>query len=80
MINHLDAYLILDLLDQVFIQWDSKWKGWVVEGEWERLIKALRLLLHDFFSFWLTHLMPLFSFYTWWKHQKTSGFRTFSGV
>ena len=49
MVNHLDAYLILDLLDQVFIQWDSKWKGWVVEGGWERLIKALRLLLHDFF-------------------------------
>ena len=27
----------------------------------------------------LTHFMPLVSFYTAWKHQKTSGFLMFSG-
>ena len=28
----------------------------------------------------LTHFMPLVSFHTPWKHQKTRGFLTFSGV
>ena len=27
----------------------------------------------------LTHFMPLVSFYTFWKHQKTKGFLVFSG-
>ena len=27
----------------------------------------------------LSHYMPLFSFYTSWKHQKTKGFLMFSG-
>ena len=30
-------------------------------------------------SFLLTYFMPLVSFYTPWKHQKTSGFLMFSG-
>ena len=35
-------------------------------------------------NFWInkfpvTHFMPLISFYTPWKHQKTSGFLMFSG-
>ena len=28
---------------------------------------------------YLKHFMPLLSFYTHWKHQKTSGFLIFSG-
>ena len=32
-----------------------------------------------FFSDLSAHFMPLVSFYTPWKHQKTSGFRIFSG-
>ena len=33
----------------------------------------------DFLS-WLTHFMPLVSFYNPWKHPKTSGFLMISGV
>ena len=27
----------------------------------------------------LTHFQPMFHFYAFWKHQKTSGFLLFSG-